>query len=268
MSLHPELVIVYLPTPKLIDEIIQGIKKNKLDAVIRKFAGVDVLILDDIQFLARKETCQEIFFNLFNDFISHQKHIILSSDRSPKELTLIESRLTTRFATGMICDIGRPNMETRMAILSSKLEAKDIALPNHLIELIATTVTDTVRELEGVINIITQKSRYRSSQIEESDIVDSLRLLGYRTTSIVTATSLPTTQTDQYEDIVTAICRHYGITYDDILSDQRKKSIIVARQLAMLIAKKHFNRTLEKIGSYYGGKNHTTVIYSIEKCEA
>jgi chromosomal replication initiator protein len=145
---YPDKVVVYLPTPKIVDDIINAIKKNKLDQYKRKFDGVDVLIVDDVQFLANKDKCQEIFFTIFNDFIQHRKQLILSGDRPPRELTLIEARLTTRFALGTTCEINMPDFETRAAIVHSKAESKDLPISSEFVELIAKTIVDNVRELE------------------------------------------------------------------------------------------------------------------------
>ncbi|MEI8091694.1 MAG: chromosomal replication initiator protein DnaA [bacterium] len=144
----PDKVVVYLPTSKLVDEIVTGVRGNKLSNLLKKFDEVDVLLIDDIQFIADKEKTQEIFHNIFNDFFSKKKQIILSSDRPPKELTHIEPRLKSRFAIGLVADIQAPDFETRIAILQSKLQTKGEELDFGLLELIAKHVKDNVRELE------------------------------------------------------------------------------------------------------------------------
>ena len=145
---HPDKVVVYLPTSKLIDEIVTAIKGNKLTNVLKKFDDVDVLLIDDVQFLADKDKTQEIFHNIFNDFQLHQKQIILSSDRPPKELVHIEPRLKSRFALGLVADIKSPDFETRIAILQSKLMNKGEDLDFNFLEILAKYIKDNVRELE------------------------------------------------------------------------------------------------------------------------
>jgi chromosomal replication initiator protein len=144
----PEKVVVYLPTSKLIDEIIDAIQKKKLTALIKKFEQVDVLLLDDVQFLADKEKTQEIFYTLFNDFHSKKKQVVLSSDRPPIQLNGIEPRLKSRFAFGLVVDVQSPDYETRVAILQSKVRSKHIDLPSETLHQIAHVVKDNVRELE------------------------------------------------------------------------------------------------------------------------
>jgi chromosomal replication initiator protein len=148
MTKYPDKVVVYLPTSKLIDEIVTAIKGNKLTNVLKKFDDVDVLLIDDVQFLADKDRTQEIFHNIFNDFQLKQKQIILSSDRPPKELVHIEPRLKSRFALGLVADIKSPDFETRIAILQSKLMNKGEDLDFNLLEIIAKYIKDNVRELE------------------------------------------------------------------------------------------------------------------------
>lgn len=148
MEKFPDKCVLYLPTSKLIDEIVAALRSNKLPNLLKKFEEVDVLLIDDIQFLADKEKTQEIFYNIFNDFQLKKKQIILSSDRPPKELIHIEPRLKSRFALGLVADIQAPDFETRIAILQSKLEGKGESLDFDFLELIAKHVKDNVRELE------------------------------------------------------------------------------------------------------------------------
>jgi chromosomal replication initiator protein len=148
MEKYPEKVVVYLPVTKLIDDIVSAVRSNKLSSFQSKLEQVDVLLIDDIQFLANKEKTQEIFHNIFNDFQMKKKQIILSSDRPPKELLNIEPRLKSRFALGLVTDIQIPDFETRIAILQSKLYAKGEDLDFSYLELIAKYVRDNVRELE------------------------------------------------------------------------------------------------------------------------
>lgn len=148
MQSYPDKVVLYLPTSKLIDEIVLALRGNKLSNLLKKFEEVDVLLIDDVQFLAEKEKTQEIFYNIFNDFQLKRKQIILSSDRPPKELMHIEPRLKSRFALGLVADIQAPDFETRIAILQSKLDVKSESLDFSFLELIAKHIKDNVRELE------------------------------------------------------------------------------------------------------------------------
>jgi len=148
ISSFPEKIVVYLPTSKLVTEIIDGMKNGSINKLLRKFDDVDVLILDDIQIIANKNACQDILLGLFNDFVSKKKQVIFSGDKPPRQLMNIEDRLKTRFALGTISEISQPDYETRFAILEKKREMRGETLLRDGLELIAQTITDNVRELE------------------------------------------------------------------------------------------------------------------------
>jgi len=148
MRRFTDKVVVYLPATKLIDEIVDATRKNKMHDLMNRLDNIDVLMIDDIQFIAEKEKTQEVFHNIFNDFQSKKKQIILTSDRAPRELTLLEERLRTRFAIGLVCDIKSPDYETRVAILQSKLANRGEMLENDELGLLAKHIKTNVRELE------------------------------------------------------------------------------------------------------------------------
>ncbi len=257
-------VVLYLPTSTFIDKIISAVRKGNLGQLQTRLKEVDVLMLDDIQFLAWKERTQEIFHNIFNEFYAEKKQIILTSDRSPKELTLLESRLQSRFALWLVADIKQPDMETRMAILQAKLNEKDIQLDSEHIELIAQTVNSNVRELEWALNIIVTRVTLLKKEVTNKDIVDALSTLWYWWVVPSAATA---SYSNRYDDIVSYIANHFWLLKSDIIWPKRTKEVARARQLLMFIAKKHFERSLQKIGNYFWWKNHASVIYSIETCD-
>jgi len=162
---QPEKVVIYLPTSKLIDEIVKGIRKNKLGQLMSKLDQVDVLLIDDIQFLAQKEKTQEIFHNIFNDFHMKKKQIVITCDRPPKTLNDIAERLKSRFSLGIVADIQTPDLETRIAILASKADQKEIHLPIEFLEIIAKHITTNVRELEGALNLIITKAKLTNKEL-------------------------------------------------------------------------------------------------------
>lgn len=272
---YKDKVVVYLPTTKLIDEIVDAIKKNKLTNLMQKFDEVDVLILDDIQFLKEKEKTQEIFHNIFNDFQMKKKQIVLSSDRPPRELTLLESRLRSRFALGLVVDIKKPDFETRIAILQSKLKEKWEKLDNDYLDLIAKYVKDNIRELEWALNFILSKKNLLKKEPAEDDIYEALETLWYNTDNwnwsienkIQEIQNKNQRKNDDFNKIVEFVAGYFSISVYDIKSDSRKKEVSSARQMLMYIAKKYFWWTLEKIWDYLGWKNHATVIYSINNFE-
>lgn len=266
-----EKVVTYLPTTKFLDEVIESIKKNKLSEFIQKLDNVDVIMLDDIQFLAEKEKTQEIFYNIFNDFVAHKKQIILTSDRAPRELKLLEPRLRTRFANGLVCDIQSPNFETRVAILNAKSAQKWCDLDNELLSIIAKTVTTNVRELEWALNILMSKQTLMGKELDKNEVISWLKTLGYifDEDENVTTSSQPINNrsVSHFGTIVNKVSEYYNIPANEIKWNSRKKEVSQARQMLMFIAKKYFDWTLEKIWDYFGWRNHATVIYATDTFE-
>ena len=267
---NPDKVIIYLPATKLVDEIVWALQHNKMSALMRKFDDVDALLIDDIQFLAWKDKTQEIFHNIFNDFQSKRKQIIISSDRPPKELTEIEPRLKTRFALWLVADIHAPDYETRIAILQSKLEIKQETIDPELLGIIAQHITTNVRELEWALNILITRKALGWNEITENDVYACLQTLWYSarpTSSIWNPGDRNWKSQRNFDTIVEMVANYYSISVAELKSDSRKKEITTARQILMHIAKKHFRRTLEKIWMYFWGKNHAAVIYAISNIE-
>lgn len=270
----PDKTVLYLPTSKLVTEIIESIKTSSVNKLLAKFEGVDVLILDDIQVIAGKNACQDILLWLFNDFVDKKKQVIFSSDKPPRSLVQIEDRLKTRFALGAICEISQPDFETRMAILQSKRESKGEQLPAEYYELIAQTITDNIRELEGITNTLITKKQLLGKDLTGDDVVGALRSLGYTPRASMYSDGaqqasndkMRKNKTQEFDQMVEKIAAYYNLATDEVLWDSRKKEVAVARQMCMYVAKKHFGRTLEKIGGFFN-KNHSSVIYSLDKFE-
>jgi len=271
MTKFPEKVVVYLPTSKLIDEIVTAIKGNKLTSMLKKFDDVDVLMIDDVQFLADKDKTQEIFHNIFNDFQLKNKQIILSSDRPPKELVHIEPRLKSRFALGLVADVKSPDFETRIAILQSKVMTKGEDIDFHLLEILAKHIKDNVRELEGALNILLSRKAVLHKDVDEVDVYECLKTLGYQVEHSADATQSVidsnTKSVKNFDALVDMVAQYYGISVQELKSESRKKEITNARQMLMLLAKKYFGWTLERIGEHFGGKGHAAVIYAINNTE-
>lgn len=287
MQKYPEKTVLYLPTTKFIDHIIRAIRFNKLWNLMSKLDQIDVLMLDDIQFLAGKTKTQEIFHNIFNDFYAKHKQIIVTSDLPPKELTLLEARLQSRFALGLVADIKAPDLETRIAILETKCKKKGEKLDKDHLELIAQTVDTNVRELEWALNIVLMKKKLLKDQLNTGIIIDSLATLGFNTSAKNTTNTLQSnntsaplpvmrneaqwregnSQSSRLETIINNIAKHYDIQIKDITGTSRTKEVSFARQMSMYIAKTQFWRTLQKIGNYFWGKNHASVIYAIRTFE-
>jgi chromosomal replication initiator protein len=270
ISSFPDKTVVYLPTSKLVTEIIESIKTNAVNKFLRKFDEVDVLILDDIQIIANKNACQDILLWLFNDFVDKKKQVIFSGDKPPRQLVQIEDRLKTRFALGTLCEISQPDFETRMAILSQKWNAKGEYLLDEWMELIAQTIVDNVRELEGVTNTLITKKQLLGRELHYEDVAQILRSMGYEYRWQITdnreQVKRKKSKDDEFNLLVERVADYYGLSKDEVMGDSRKKEIVLARGMCMAIAKKQFGWTLEKIGWLFD-KNHSSVIYSLEKFE-
>lgn len=277
ISSFPDKTVVYLPTSKLVTEIIESIKTNSVSKLLRKFDEVDVLILDDIQVIANKNACQDILLGLFNDFVDKQKQVIFSWDKPPRQLVQIEERLKTRFALGTLCEISQPDFEIRMAILEQKWNAKWEKLIQEWLELIAQTIVDNVRELEWITNTLVTKKQLLGRDLTLDDVIYTLSSMWYESRGVVGFQDMKEdeggrlswrkkSKDDEFLSMVQTIADYYGISVEEMRSDNRKKELVLARSIAMWIAKKSFSWTLEKIGSFFH-KNHSSVIYSLEKFE-
>lgn len=267
---HSDQKILFLPTTQLIDHIVLAIRKNKLSSLLAEFKKIDVLLLDDIQFLWDKDKTQEIFMNIFNEMQNAGKQIVLTSDRAPRELNNIEARLKSRFGLGLVCDISEPDHETRLAILQSKLALKGEHIDTEFLSIIAKNITSNVRELEGAINILLTKKQLSWQETTIDTVHDCLRTLGYKiqwekTVSVEEMNSLNTRSVLSFSHIVDYVAAYYNLTVDELKSEKRSKEISLARQMLMVIAKAKFQRTFEKIGNYFGGKNHAAVIYAVKE---
>lgn len=264
-------VVVYLPTSKLIDEIVDALRKNKLNTLLSKFNDIDVLLLDDVQFLSGKDKTQEIFHNIFNDFHMKKKQVILSGDRPPKELINIEPRLKSRFGLWLVVDVKSPDFETRIAILQSKLEQKWEEIEYELLETVAKHVINNVRELEWALNILITRKKLMGNTLSEQDVVAALDTLWYthseQKVDMNKIAEWNKKSTQNFGNIVDMVAQYYNISVSDLKSDSRRKEITGSRQVLMLLAKRYFGWTLEKIWDYFGGKNHASVIYAVNNIE-
>ncbi len=265
-------VILYMPTSNLIDDIVYSIRKNNVTDLQKRFKWIDVLILDDIQFLAGKERTQEIFHNIFNDFYTNKKQIILSSDKPPRDLITLEARLRSRFTQWFVVDIKKPDFETRIAILQKKLiEKGEENIESEFLDIIAKHITDNVRELEWALNLLITK-RKMFWDLTEKDVLDTLKTLWYRQVDknqivIGNPSNANTKSTEKFEQIVEFVSKYYDVALMDVRWKSRRKEVSLTRQMLMYIAKKNFDWTLEKIWNFFGWKNHATVLYAVKNFE-
>jgi chromosomal replication initiator protein len=237
----------------------------------RKFDQVDALLIDDIQFLAWAERTQDIFHDLFNNFYSKNKQVIISWDRPPKELTRITPRLQSRFSYWLVVDIQAPDFETRLAILESKLQSKWISVDREYLSIIAEHVRDNVRELEWALNTLLTRSKIMWWEITEDLVYECLRTLWFNVTNwnsvsnpaIINGSA---TSTKNFDSLVEMVANYYDVSVADIKWDSRKYQISKARQMLMYLARKHFKWQYERIGEQFW-KNYATVMHSVDVIE-
>jgi chromosomal replication initiator protein len=251
---HPGAKHCYLSSERFTNELIEAIRHRSTPQFRQKYRNIDVLLIDDIQFIAGKESTQEEFFHTFNTLHNSRKQIILSSDRPPKEIANLEERLSSRFAWGLITDIQPPDFETRVAILRKKCEREPVAVPDDVIMFIAEQIKTNIRELEGaLIRVVAY------SLLEEKPI----SLIMAKTT--LKDMVKETVKTISVEMIQKSVADSFHITLAELKTKRRSKNLILPRQIAMYLSRQLTTLSLPEIGSAFGGKDHTTVLYSCKK---
>jgi chromosomal replication initiator protein len=256
LASNPNAKILYVTSEKFTNDYIASISQKKIDEFKRMYRNVDMLLIDDIQFIAGKEQTQEEFFHTFNELRDKGKQIILTADRLPKDIPAIEQRLVSRFEWGMVADISAPNLETRMAILQTKLNKKGAEVSPEIISFIAENVVNNIRELEGALNKLLV---YQQIENKPLTLDQAKNILA----SIVNAKKKAVT----LAKIAESVASFYSITMDDLLKQSRRKEFVKPRQTAMYIARKELGSSFPAIGEFFGGRDHTTVMHGVEKVE-
>ena len=254
--LMPQSAICYLSSEKFTNEMINSLRYDKMTTFRDKFRNVDVLLIDDIQFLAQKERNQEEFFHTFNALHESMKQIVIASDRPPKELPEIEDRLRSRFEWGLIADIQPPDLETKVAILQKKAEQERVTLPTDVALFIASNIRSNVRELEGALIRLVAHSSLIGAEITLPYTQQVLK-------NFIDSQARKVT----IESIQKAVAEQFGLRLIEIKAKNNSRAIVYPRQIAMYLAKHLTEASLPEIGRQFGGKHHTTVLHSVEKIE-
>jgi chromosomal replication initiator protein len=255
---NPHLKLSYLSSERFMNELINSIRYDKTQGFREKYRSVDVLLIDDIQFMAGKERTQEEFFHTFNTLYEQQKQIVISSDCPPREIPTLEERLHSRFEWGLIADIEPPDLETKVAILKRKAETIGVAIPDDVALLIAGRIKNNIRELEGSLIRLVAISSLRGISISKELAQDAIRnIAGEDQVGVITI--------EQIKKIVAAA---YKITGDQLVSKNNSRQFSFPRQVAMYLCKRLTKHSYPEIGRAFGGKHHTTVIHSFEKIQA
>jgi chromosomal replication initiator protein len=247
------LRVLYVSSEEFTNDLISAIRTHTTQAFREKYRSIDVLLVDDIQFIAGKESTQEEFFHTFNTLHGQDKQIIVSSDRPPKALVTLEERLRSRFEWGLTADIQPPDLETRLAILRAKAERTGRRIPNEILELIAERVQSNIRELEGALNRILAFADLSGVSLTPNLV------------EVALADLLPQRSDVAPEKIIELVAREWQISVDALLGRGRSQKVAQPRQVAMYLLRKETNASLPQIGEALGGRDHTTVMYAIDK---
>lgn len=245
--------VYYVTSERFTSDYISSLQNNKINQFKEKYRKYDLLIMDDIQFLSNKEKTQEEIFHLFNHLYDNQKQIIFSSDQHPNYLQNLESRLKSRFSQGMIIDITNIDIESKIAIIRSKLAQTEFVLDNDTIQYLAETLEGSIREIEGIINNIAMQSEVRNRPLNLDEVKE------------MTKNVVKSTKNTAFKDILKAVASFYRVDEQSILEKNRKQEIVKPRQVLMYILRSDFGNSLSVIGQKLGGRDHTTVLHACEK---
>ncbi len=256
ISENPRAKVLYLTSEKFTNDYINAISTKKMDDFKQHYRTVDMLLIDDIQFIAGKEGTQEEFFHTFNELRDKGKQIIITADRLPKEIPAIEARLVSRFEWGMVADIQAPDLETRMAILRTKLLKRGTNLPEEIVYYIAENIQSNVRELEGALNrlLVFQDMENRIVSLEQAQSM----LQGMMNNKKKGVT---------VKKIVSLVAEFYNVTGEDLIKQSRRQEFVKPRQIAMFLARQELSSSFPSIGEFFGGRDHTTVMHAVEKIQ-
>jgi chromosomal replication initiator protein len=254
---NPSLIVEYFSAETFVNDLISAIQYEKIPEFHKKYRSIDVLLVDDVQFMAAQERTQEEFFHTFNALYDSEKQIVVTSDKVPKDIPELEERLQSRFEWGLIADIQPPDMETRAAILNKKAMVEEIDLPSDVCHFLARHIQSNVRILEGSLTRLKAFSEV-SGQPMSIEMCKSLfkDILGAKRNFI------------SIEEVIRTVAKHYGLKPTDLKSPKRAKPMTQARQIAMYLCRELTNESFPEIGSRFGGRDHATVIHAVNKVAA
>jgi chromosomal replication initiator protein len=255
MSLYSGIRVRYVSSEEFTNDFINSIANNRGSAFQARYRDVDILLIDDIQFLQGRAETQEAFFHTFNTLHDHDKQVVITSDVPPKHLTGFEDRMRSRFEWGLITDVQAPDLETRIAILRKKAQSERLHIPDEVLEYIATVVSSNIRELEGALIRVSAFASLNRSSLDISLAQTVLRdIIDQDDANVISPT-----------DIITATAHYFKLTVDDLYGSSRSQSVATARQIAMYLCRERTSLSLPKIGQLFGNRDHTTVMYAYKK---
>ncbi|MDF2563417.1 MAG: chromosomal replication initiation protein DnaA, partial [Microbacterium sp.] len=255
LSMYPGIKVRYVSSEEFTNDFINSIANNRGSAFQARYRDVDILLIDDIQFLQGRAETQEAFFHTFNTLHDHDKQVVITSDVPPKHLTGFEDRMRSRFEWGLITDVQAPDLETRIAILRKKAQNERLQIPDEVLEYIATVVSSNIRELEGALIRVSAFASLNRSTLDMSLAQQVLRdIIDQDDANVISPT-----------DIITATAQYFKLSVDDLYGSSRSQAIATARQIAMYLCRERTNLSLPKIGQLFGNRDHTTVMYAYKK---
>ncbi|MFZ2975152.1 MAG: chromosomal replication initiator protein DnaA [Candidatus Moraniibacteriota bacterium] len=255
LKINPQTRVKYISSERFTSDLIDSIKNQRIQEFKEYYQKIDLLIIDDIQFISGKEKTQEEFFHIFNYLYQLNKQIVLSSDRAPKAIQILEERLRSRFEGGMIADVSKPDLETRLAILKIKAAQNGVEITEEALEFIATNIKNNIRELEGALNRVSVSAQLTKKSLDSaytkqilSDIISSGKKKGIN-----------------HKHIIKAVSDFYEISPDDLVAKNRKQEVVKPRQIAMFLMRTELSFSYPGIGDKLGGRDHTTAMHAYEK---
>ena len=266
LNLYPSKTIRYVTAEKFVSEVVKSILGRDMAKFKEQYRNVDVLLLDDVQFFAKKDSSQQEFFHTFNELYDSNKQIVLTSDRPPSELDDLDKRLTSRFGMGMVTELLLPDLETKIAILQSKCMEHGALVDNEVLEFIAANINSNVRELEGVLRQVLAEAHLenrvptvRSAAGVFKKLFKAQEIIGFEIEKKRRENAATT------RDVLEIVSEYYRVPIEDLISEKRTKEILMPRQICMYIVRHELDHSLEKIGEDFGGRNHTTVMNACKK---
>ena len=256
-SRRPESRIIYIKGDDFTNELVSSIRENRNAEFREKYRQADILLVDDIQFIAGKIQTQEEFFHTFNTLYESGKQIVLTSDRPPREMTQLSDRLMSRFESGLMVDVAPPDFETRLAIIHNKAALLGVKLPDEVMDYIAENVTTNVRQLEGTLNKILAYRDLLGDQVDEESVGRAVRDMLKRSNEYVPSPKV----------IISYICSYYNIDEETLRGQSRSRDVVAARQLAMYLIRRMHATPLDGIGKEFGNRDHSTILHSLDKVE-
>lgn len=248
--------VTYISSETFTNDLIQSIRTKQMADFRERYRTPDVLLIDDIQFIAGKESTQEELFHTFNELHSQGKQVVISSDRPPKAMATLEERLQSRFEWGLMADIQQPDVEMRKAILQTKAEEKHVEVPDFVLDKIASSVRNNIRELEGAFNKVAAYAQLNGGQVNEALVNMALGDLLYERNKL------------DVREVITAVCKYYNLLEADMFGSSRKRKFAYPRQMAMYLCRTETDASLPEIGEKLGNRDHTTILYGYEKIAA